>query len=438
LARKSDYTSWSKEELIKRIEALAKRKKYGLVWDEEKEPEKVVAECKEKFPVLKEVGNKEIKTDATKTTHILIEGDNYHALSVLSYTHEKSVDFIYVDPPYNIGKDTWKYNNKFVDEEDPFKHTKWVSLMNKRLKLAKNLLSNKGVICVTIDNYEVHNLRHLMEEIFRDKEIIITVIEHNYRGRAKNNFALTHEYAIWGVPKGKEVITRLRERSEDIRRNLRRTGQGSRRFESPTLFFGIEVRKDNLDIISATQPINIGEELPETNNESTEYVFPIDTNGVERRWYYSPQKVLNEVKEGNVWAKRIRGRIEIHFWQPGKPKRRKSVWTGPKYDGSTYGSELLTEIIGENDFPYPKSLYAVKECIEAATREKDSVIVDFFAGSGTTGHAVLELNKEDNGERMFILCTNNEGGICEEITFPRINNVCFPCFPSAEMAQYET
>lgn len=417
----NNYDDYSKDELIKEIKKLKKRKKYGVVW--EAKPEEVAELCKEKLPILKEDTNKEIKTDENKPINVLIEGDNYHALSVLNYTHNSKIDFIYIDPPYNTGSETWKYNNRYIDEEDPFRHSKWISFMYKRLKLSKRLLKKTGIICVTIDNYEIHNLRHIMEEIFTNREIIVTIIEYNFRGRAKNNFALTHEYALWGVPKGEDLITRLNETSGDIKRNLRRTGQGSRRFESPTLFFGIEVNKKTLKIISVTDPIKNGDKFPESKNKDTVYIYPIDTNGVERRWYYSPKSVMDEVKKGNIWAKIINDRIEIHYWKPGKLKRRKSVWTGPKYDGSTYGSELLTEIIGENDFPYPKSLYAVKECIEAATDNKNAIILDFFAGSGTVGHAVLELNKEDNGKRKFILCTNNEGNICTEICYPRVKNV---------------
>ncbi len=135
------------------------------------------------------------------------------------------------------------------------------------------------------------------------------------------------------------------------------------------------------------------------------------------------QEVVGGSKKGEAYAKIIKNSIQIHYHISGKPTRRKSVWSGTKYDASTYGSELLTEIIGENNFPFPKSIHAVKECIEAMTNDKNAIILDFFAGSGTTGHAVLELNKKDNGTRKFILCTNNEGNICDEITLPRLKNV---------------
>lgn len=423
MPRKKDYSAWSKEELIKRVHALEARKKYGLVWDEEHTPEEFEKEAKDALPILKQVQDKTIHSSPDDPTHILIEGDNYHALSVLNYTHEKAVDVIYIDPPYNTGNNTWKYNNRYVNDDDGYKHSKWLSFMDKRLRLARNLLSPDGIICVTIDNYEVHTLRLLMEEIFLERDIIMTVIEHNFRGRVKNNFALTHEYALWGVPKDQDLITRQREKSDDILRNLRRTGQGSRRHESPTMFFGVEVNKENLEIVGVTHSLKLDEAIPKHNNPKTEIIYPIDDEGVERRWYFGRATTLKESREGTVWAKRIKGKIQIHYRKAGQEKRRKSVWTNPKFDGSTYGTELLTSIIGQNDFPFPKSLYAVKECIEACTYKKDAVIVDFFAGSGTTGHAVLELNKEDEGQRQVILCTNNENNICIDITYPRVKRV---------------
>lgn len=410
----------SKEQLIEMVKQLKQRKKFGLVWEDK--IENVAEQCKKELPVLEEVKSKEIISDKTLPTNFLIEGDNYHSLSVLNYTHAGKIDFIYIDPPYNTGNKSWKYNNDYVDEDDTFKHSKWLSMMYKRLVLSKKLLKLNGVICITIDNYELHNLRVILDEIFPNKEITITVIEYNFRGRVKRNFALTHEYAVWILPRDTEVITRKKEISDEIKRNLRRTGQGSRRHESPSLFYGIKVDNSSLQIVDVTAPIRGEVNMPKAEKEFT-WVFPIDSEGIERRWYYSPKTVLKQAKEGTVWAKLIKNKIEIHYRKAGKPIRRKSVWSDSKYDSSTYGTELLTKILGENNFPYPKSLYAVKESIESATDSKEAIILDFFAGSGTTGHAVLELNKEDKGKRRFILCTNNENGIAEDICYPRIKKV---------------
>ena len=415
------YQSWGKEELISQLKKTENNKSYGLVWETQKE--EIEINFNSKLSVLESVKEKEIKNGATDKQNIIIEGDNLHSLEVLCFTHKSKIDFIFIDPPYNTGNDTWKYNNKFVNDDDTFKHSKFCSFMYQRLQLAKQLLSPDGVLCLTIDNYEVHNVKHLLEEIFKDKEIIMTVTEHNYRGRSKNNFALTHEYSIWVVRKNKDVITKSSFLSEDIKRNLRRTGTDARREDVPTMFYGIEVDKNTLDILSVTDAVPQGENLPKSSNANSHIVFPVRPDGEEMRWYYGRDRVIKESKEGTVYAKKIKNKIEIHYLQKASPSRRKSVWRGTKFDSSTHGTELLTSIIGENDFPFPKSVYSVIESIQAATAKKDAIILDFFAGSGTTGHAVLELNRMDGGERKFILCTNNENKIAEKITWERIKNV---------------
>lgn len=198
MAKKNKYADWSKEDLLKRIEALEKRKKYGLVWDEERTKEKFEASAEGKLPVLKEVKSKEIKIDPDKPTHILIEGDNYHALSVLNYTHEKSIDVVYVDPPYNMGNKSWKYNNAYVERDDAFRHSKWLSFMQRRLQVAKRLLKDTGIIMVTIDDYEAHTLRVLMDELFGEQNRLGTItIVNKPEGRTDDKFIPTaHEYML--------------------------------------------------------------------------------------------------------------------------------------------------------------------------------------------------------------------------------------------------
>ena len=195
--QKTDYDSWSKSELIKEIKKLNKRKKYGIVWKEK--PEQVVEFCKEKLPVLKESNSFTITDSKNTLNHILIEGDNYHALSVLNYTHKGKIDAIYIDPPYNTGARDWTYNNSFVDPEDPYRHSKWLSFMANRLKLAKNLLAKNGIICCTIDDHELPKLWILMEEIFTEKNHLGTVvIRINPGGRkSKRKVAAQHEYALF-------------------------------------------------------------------------------------------------------------------------------------------------------------------------------------------------------------------------------------------------
>lgn len=426
LAKKNKYADWSKEELVKRVEALEKRKKYGLVWDEERTKEKFEADAEGKLPVLKEVKTKEIKTDPDKPTHILIEGDNYHALSVLSYTHEKSIDVIYIDPPYNTGNQSWKYNNAYVERDDAFKHSKWLSFMYKRLLLAKRLLKKDGALIVAIDDYEVHHLALILEDIFSNFERDLIIVEHHPQGAGSNTVSRTHEYAFVCTPpnvgfKGRAI------RREEGNWSLKRTGQGENnwRVNRPKQFYCIVVDEEK------RQVVGVGPEIPKDveaypsgkTDDGFLRIYPLDREGKERVWRYNRPSMLKLIDEGNV-----------QFTPKGSLVLKKStvnavpvfsVWQGSRFNAGTYGSSLLTKIMGKaNTFPYPKSLYAVIDMLSLIVRNNPSaVVLDFFAGSGTTGQAVLEINKDDKGNRQFILCTNNEGNICEEVCYPRLRKI---------------
>jgi len=193
------------KKLKRKVKTLKYKKKYGLVWEEEKEPEQIILDCQYKIPILKEVGTKKMINDRKEPVNILIEGDNYHALSVLNYTHKEKFDVIYIDPPYNTGKAyEWKYNDKYVDENDIYRHSKWLSFMNNRLKLAKYLLSKKGVMFISINDIELSQLKLLCEEIFGNKNVEIMIWykipEEGTAGQGKmkitHRFRLDHEYIL--------------------------------------------------------------------------------------------------------------------------------------------------------------------------------------------------------------------------------------------------
>ena len=243
----------------------------------------------------------------------------------------------------------------------------WCSLLDGRYSLVKSLLSEDGLMCTTIDECEVDNLSLLIKSRFPEHSIRPVVIEYNHRGRVKSNFAITHEYALWTIPRGKDLITRKKEHSEGIRRNLRRTGTDSTRQDSPSQFYGIEVDNETLDIVRVTDALDVEQAIPDHSNSKTTMVWPIDDDDIERRWYYGRERVSSECKTGSVYAKKIRGKIQVHYYQEGKPKMRKSVWVGSELDASTYGSELLNGIfgVGQNSFSFPKSINAVTECIES-------------------------------------------------------------------------
>jgi adenine-specific DNA-methyltransferase len=363
---------------------------------------------------------REIKNDPNKPTNILIEGDNYHALSVLNYTHSKSIDVIYIDPPYNTGAKDWKYNNNYVVEENAFRHSMWLSFMNNRLKLAKKLLRPKGVLICTIDDNEHATLGMLLKEIFFDREIVCVTIVHNPGGIQGKNFSYTHEYAYFVHPKNGTYISKLKRDYIDPV-PLRDWGKESAKRESAkNCFFPIYVQDEKVIGFGLVCTENFH---PKKSNivgkDGVIEIYPIDKNGIERKWRFSRQSI--EGIKDELICKKVKD--ELVIVRDKRDFRWKTVWTDGKYNANVYGTKLLNNIIDIN-FPFPKSLYAVMDCIKAVIHNKDNAtILDFFAGSGTTGHAVLELNKEDGGKRQFILCTNNENNICNDITYPRIKKI---------------
>ena len=349
---------------------------------------------------------------------LLIHGENFQALNLLQMRYQKQVSGIYIDPPYNTDATEIVYKNGYKDSS-------WCSLLRDRLALARRLLHSKGISCTTIDEREVSYLSILIDEIMSDYELRPVIIEYNHRGRVKSNFAITHEYALWAIPYGQDLITRQTEISDDIKRNLRRTGTDSTRESSPKQFYGIEVNQDTLEIVGVTEPLGLEDDIPMQGDSHTKLIWPIDDQGVERRWYYSSQRVLNESKAGTVWAKRIKGEIQIHYHQEGKPKLRKSVWVGKTMDASTYGSELLNDLFGmaHSSFSFPKSIHSVSECLQSITYDKKALYIDYFAGSGTTAHAVTNLNREDGGRRKYILVEMAD--YFDTVLVPRIKKVTF-------------
>jgi len=287
------------------------------------------------------------------------------------------------------------------------------------------MLNNNATFCVTIDECEVSNLSKVMEIALPNTIIRPVIIEYNHRGRVKSNFAITHEYALWAIPAGRDIITRKRELSDDIRRNLRRTGTDSTRQASANQFYGIEVDNLTLEIIRVIEALPLGQSIPKHNNPHTTMVWPVDDQSIERRWYYGSTRVEVEAKEGTVWAKKIKGEIQIHYHQDGKQKMRKSVWVGKTLDASTYGSELLNDIFGlsQANFSFPKSIHAVYECLESMTYNTNASFLDFFAGSGTTGHATIKFNREDDGKRKYILI--EMGDHFDTVLKPRIAKVVY-------------
>ncbi len=423
-------------DLEKQIKSLKDRKKFGLVWEDK--PDEVVLQLESNVPILKEVKNRKLVSDNLLPINILIEGDNYHSLSVLNYTHSESIDVIYIDPPYNTGSTDWRYNNDYVDKEDSFRHSKWLSFMDKRLRMARNLLKETGIICVTIDDYEIPRLLMLMEEIFNEFNHLGTIpIRNNPAGRSTTKgVSITHEYAIFFGKTEKSRVGRLERNQKQIDRykeeddkgkfewvNFRKPG--SMRSESPKMFYPIFISENEVRLPKIKWDDKNEEwSIKEKPRKGEDVIYPVDDDGKERRWRWGIERFTNEKAEltskfvKNQFHVYVKGRINDEGVLP------MTWWDKKEYSSTAYGTNLLKDIFSELQvFSYPKSLYAVMDSIAVMSEDKNVTVLDFFAGSGTTGHAVLELNKQDGGNRKFILCTNNENKIAEEVTYERLKKV---------------
>jgi adenine-specific DNA-methyltransferase len=407
---KKDYSKLSKDELLEVIKNLESKKKYGLVWDEEKVPEKVVIDCQHQLPVLKEVKDKEIITDPNQPTHILIEGDNYHALSVLNYTHKGKIDLIYIDPPYNTGNKDFVYNDCYVEKEDTWRHSKWLNFMSKRLKLAKELLSYRGTIFISIDENEFAQLKLLSDSIFGEENYVIDIIWNSRKSVSNDTIiSLNHNHTLFYAKnisylQAHKTKYRLIANQEKFTNpdNDPRGNWVADPFDAPNL-------RPNL-----TYPI--------TNPNTGDIYMP--PKG--RCWRTTKEEYERFLREGRIiFGKMGRSKPQLKRYFSEAEKRGtvpKSIWDD--IGTTTNGTQELEKLLGQKLFNNPKPVSLISRILEIASF-KDSIILDFFAGSGTTGQAVMDFNKIDNGSRKFILVTNNEnnnghGKILDDVCYPRI------------------
>ena len=400
---KSKYKDDSSIMAFNEIENALTEKKFGLVFEEH--TEEVDEKLKNKIPIFCEDETRKICKDKTKPYNFIIEGDNLQALYLLEKTHRGKIDCIYIDPPYNTGAKDWKYNNDYVDKNDLYRHSKWLSMINVRLKLAKKLLKNDGALITTIDDNEFATLYLLITEIFPDSYHTIITIQMNPGGTQGKAFSVTNEYAIITYSKNTSIYKKMHEGGDTY--NLRRWGSTSNRYEGATCFYPIILN-------SKDEIIGFGDVLPdeihpksqvEIQPDGTKYVWPIDIQNIEKKWRYA-RNTVESVKE-RMLVESNKNRIEIKLKRNTEPP--KTVWINGEYNAESYGTKLLKEIIGKGKFSYPKSLYATKDCLSLiVSGKKDATILDFFAGSGTTLHAVNLMNKEDDGNRKCIIVTNNE------------------------------
>jgi adenine-specific DNA-methyltransferase len=413
------------QDLEKQIKVLKDRKKFGLVWEDK--PEEIVLGCEKQVPIIKEVKNRKLVSDNSPLNNVLIEGDNYHSLSVLNYTHRNKIDVIYIDPPYNTGSSAWIYNNNYIDENDSYRHSKWVSMMKNRLELAKNLLTDNGFIVCAIDHYELFTLGLLMDEIFGESNRIgIVSVVHKSEGRNQEKFfGTSHEYMLFYSKNKQSANFAKIVLSEDIQatfdredkdglfrlNNYLRSGGGDHnlRKNKPHFFYPIYVSSDLKNITIEKQ-------------KGYDEILPITSTGQERTWKTTKETFLERLNSGQIIAERDQNNKIQVYEKYRESQVIKTHWIDPKYHAIHYGTKVVENILGGKKFDFPKSLYLLIDTLKL-TSTKNSTVLDFFAGSGTTGHAVLELNKQDGGKRKFILCTNNENNIAEEVTYERLKRV---------------
>lgn len=433
-----DYINLEKDELLKVIKELnleLDAKRYGLVWDREKEPEQVVLDCENNLPILKRVTENEIKTD-NSDNNIIIEGDNYHSLTVLNYTHKNKIDFIYIDPPYNTGKkDEWKYNDKFIDENDSYRHAKWLNMMEKRLELSKNLLKEDGIICISVGEQEVANLNLLCGKIFRHENFLTLIARISKTASDKgNHFAPSCDYVVCYARNKARIDTSnfYDEVNEDL--YTKEDENGMYRDDIALYQSALDTRPNQRYFIKCPDGslvIPPGQSMPEHKTEGAK-ATPIKGDGV-WRWSYdngfkekSHLLVFKETKTSPLLDQDNK-QAKYNIYTKSYLEERKGKGTKPrnflvdKKFLNRRGSDYLKTL--GLDFPYSKPKELMEHLMKIAHIPTEAIVLDFFAGSGTTGEAVLDLNNGDKGKRKFILCTNNEGQIAEEVCYPRIEKI---------------
>ena len=406
----------------------------------------VVAEFRDTiYPGMVSTGK--VMRGGDKPFHTVINGENYHVLKALTYTHRGKVDAIYIDPPYNTGAKDWKYNNDYVEGDDLYRHSKWLAMMERRLLVAKELLNPaNSVLIVTIDGKEYLRLGLLLEQTFPDARIQMVSSVINPKGVPRDGFARVDEYIFVAQFGSSEIIGNIKEGSggTEVRwRGLTRTGANGIRSKSPGAFYPIYFNK-------AGKIVEVGDALPMEQDASSLAprkgliaVWPTPRpDGEDGRWSVVPEKIRELIKIGAVRVGRVKpaegqfpifyltseqlaaieaGELEIRGKTPegvlqvffrddgGRISAPRTLWDNVSHSASEHGSGLLKGLLPGRKFPYPKSLYAVEDVLRLSVRGKlDAIILDFFSGSGTTAHAVMRLNRQDGGRRQCISVTNNE------------------------------
>ena len=438
-------------------------KKYGLVFEEHREEIDEVLDTH--TPVLTE--EEDLFIDNGEQMNFLIEGDNLASLKLLEKTHKGKIDLIYIDPPYNTGNKDFIYDDVFVDKSDSFIHSKWLSFMSARLKIARKLLAPQGALIISIGYQEVHNLNLLCQDIFFDRQNVVVTVQTS-GGKPNGGFNYTQEYLMFVVPTdfspNAMSFTGGIERSPFEGLTLSTFDKTTR----PNQTYPIFIEKNTMRIVgvgkSLAERIADGSYLGEAKDfvfdfneapEGTVALWPISSKGADCVWRLISTRLLHDWKLGYIKVSKNKSKAcpneySLQYLPDGVIRKIESgdlevigrendlptlklgknetvgsdiptIWTEKDFF-TTKGSSYVRNIFGDKRFPYPKPLEFIVELLRASTSD-NSLIVDFLAGSGSTGEATMLLNKETRGHRRFILCTNNENGICREVTYERIKRV---------------
>jgi adenine-specific DNA-methyltransferase len=393
------------------INLVNTKKKYGLVWEDK--PEDVEEQLRDNLPVLKEVKEKAIINGEANPNHILIEGDNLHALTALTFTHEGAIDVIYIDPPYNTGNKDFKYNDTFVDKEDSYRHSKWLSFMDKRLRIAKRLLSEKGIIFISIDDYEQATLKLLCDEIFTEMNFVGNIVwQRSYAPiNLKKTISQNHDF----------ILIYCKQEFATLELNkLPRSEAATSIYKNPDNDPRGVWQSDNFSVGPAVK-----EKLYEITTPAGRIVTP--PNG--RCWLLTKDRYEEFIRDNRIWfGKDGKGvpRIKRFLSEVRDGVVAMSLWTYQEVGHTQDAKRELKEVLHENERPFEtvKPIKLIDRILKLTTdNKKPYTILDFFAGSGTTLHATMDLNSIDGGNRQCILVTNNENNICEEVTYERNKRV---------------
>lgn len=441
------------------------------------------------------VSTGKVERGGDKSYHVVINGENYHVLRALTYTHRGKIDVIYIDPPYNTGAKDWKYNNDYVEAEDLYRHSKWLAFMERRLKVAQTLLNPAdSVLIVTIDEKECLRLGLLLEQTFPEARIQMITTVINPKGTSRPDlFSRVDEYVYFVLFGSASVPGTLSTEyaGQAVRwRYLRREDLDSVRGSRPRQFYPVFVDKQSSLVVGVGDPLALSDELEDVRAPAgCVAVFPIREDGLEMEWGLTGPSLMDAVREGYVRAtpghpkqpyiisyltapnirKVATGELVVTGTRPdgskivvapnGKVSRPTTVWRETSHSAGDYGTKMLNGLLDGRQFPFPKSVYAVEDALRYFVKDKpEAVVVDFFSGSGTTAHAVMRLNRQDDGRRQCVSVTNNEVaadeqaslrqqgyrpgdpdwerlGICDYITKPRVEAVITGKTPNGQLIQ---